>query len=249
MRLILAGLLFGLVGMQLACTDREVPAVPLSWDSPRLLNIQKKWDSLIDSFGSNTWTEANCGERANKLHWLLRTHLSEKDLRELAMSCGRLPAYAEDRTPFVNSVLNHMVVAFIDSEDREYLVALLSTRCPRRVYMYGDIECYLALWERKKTEEYPVLILGEAYSRCRVLEVRRDIARAVRRGFATMRVSGLADPEQNDDECVSNAMKWYRIHKDELESNPEYAKNPTMDRDRYKIPLFVWKAASSGKGG
>lgn len=249
MRRILAALLFALVGMQLACTNGKDRDTPLTWDSPELLAVQTKWEALIESFDSDTGTNANYDERINKLEWLLRTHLSDRNLRELAMSCGQLPVHAEEREPFANAVLNHMVAAFIDSDDRDHLVAMLSTRCPLRVYMYGDIECYLALWERKQTRKYPILILGEVYSQCKIPEVRRDIARAVRRGFATMRVPDLVSPDQDDDECVNNAMKWYLIHKDELESNPEYVKNPAMDRGTYEIPLFLWKTASSGKSG
>jgi hypothetical protein len=251
MKLTIVGVLFGLAVILSACMNGENRAMQrakdaptktaISWDSSKMRSVQKEWDSLCDSFGQDTWTQDNSEERDKMLDSILNKHLSETDLRELAASCGKLPVLEKDRSPFANSVLSHMVVAFVDSGNRKSLVTLLATRCPNRVYTYNDIEYYLALWERKKTLKHPILILGEAYSRCKAPEVRHDIAKVIRRGFATMQIPGLRYSDQKDDSYVENAMKWYQMHKDELAPNPKYGHNAVVDQDTYTIPLFLWK--------
>ena len=89
---------------------------------------------------------------------ILTKHLSEEDLRQLAASCGTLPIKVEDRSPFYNSVLCHMVFAFVLSGDRNSLVTLLATRCPDRVSLYFEIEYLLAGSERRKKLKYPIFI-------------------------------------------------------------------------------------------
>lgn len=254
MKSIITGVLLGFVGILLACTDRGSPATQgisvtatgrsLSWNSPEMRSIQTEWEALAHSFSPKS-TKATVGEDNRRLDGILEKRLSKEDLFALAASCDQLPIAAKDRTGFANAVLAHMILAFGRSGDREHLVTLLSIRCPDRAGPYTDIECFLAGCEHMKTLKYPILILGDAYSQCKVPEVRRVIAHAVRRGFATMKVSGLAGPEQNDDECVSNAMKWYEMHKDELAPNLEYCQNSNQDwiNGQYGIPLFVWKAA------
>ena len=211
-----------------------------------MLDVQKEWDRLCDSFGENTWTKMNYGERCGMLNDILRKRLSDRDLWELARSADVLPTREEDRTGFERSALDFMVWGFTESGDRESLVVLLSNCCPDRIGLYDLIEGYLALSEmvpkeiRPKRIKYPVLLLDDAYHKCRVPGVRHKIADVVRRGFSTMHVPGLTDVT-NDDEYVDIAMKWYRVHKDELVPNLEYCSNRFPKGGRF--PLFTWKTA------
>ena len=67
---------------------------------------------------------------------------------------------------FVNIVLHYMVTAFVDSGDREGLVTLLSTRFRDRIYSEWIEEYLMRDGEGRNTLKYPILILGDAYSRC-----------------------------------------------------------------------------------
>ena len=81
-----------------------------------------------------------------------------------------------------------------------------------------DIEFYLAYYGEKLKD--PILVLGEAFSKCKVPEVRHDIAGAVRRGFAGHGIRG-----KDDAEYVANAMQWYEKEKNHLIVNEEYWRN------------------------
>lgn len=233
--------------MQGAATTRSDP--PLSWDSPKIFRVQKQWNALRESFVKSATKDmmaerSRLPERARALDDILKKGLSEQDLRDLARSCGTLPIQVEDRSPFAISALQYMIMAFVDSGDRDSLVTLLSTRCPDRIGFNSEFECYLAVApERKKTIKHPILVLGDAYAQCKVPEVRRDIASIVRRGFSTIHVPDLKANGKNDAEYVNDAMKWYRAHADELVPNIEYAGN-WQRSDSYKVPLFTWKPES-----
>jgi len=97
-------------------------------------------------------------------------------------------------------------------------VKLLSTRCQSEIGISNDIEYYLADCGKKLKD--PILVLGEAFSKCKVPEVRHDIAGAVRRGFAGHGIRG-----KDDAEYVANAMQWYEKEKDHLIVNVEYWHN------------------------
>jgi hypothetical protein len=112
-----------------------------------------------------------------------------------------------------------MARSFIESGDRESLIAMLTTTpCPNRLSGYEDIEFYLA-WEGKRMKD-PILILGEAYSKCRVPEIRHQLAGAVRRAFADLGIRGKGDADY-----VKNAMQWYEKEKDHLTVNRKYEHN------------------------
>jgi hypothetical protein len=229
----------------LTMRDPDIPVngTPLSWRSPRLISVQKEWYKLRDSFGTHTM-KAEYEKNAKILDEFLEKRLSARDLRELARSCGEVPLRDQDREPFVKSLLDHMLMAFVDSGDRDSLVTLLSIRCPNRVGWQVDIEWFLVVFpEKKRTIKDPILVLGDAYAQCKIPEIRRDIASVVRRGFSTMRIPNLNSKREEDADYVSKAMKWYLEHKDELVPNLEYTQNEGMDRNPYSIPLFNWKSA------
>jgi hypothetical protein len=55
------------------------------------------------------------------------------------------------------------------------------------------------------------LVLGEAYSKCQVPEVRHDLAGVGRRAFIGQGIRG-----KDDAEYVTNAMQWYEEEKSHL---------------------------------
>ena len=148
---------------------------------------------------------------------LFGTRLSQRDLRHLAVSCDSLPPSNSDRSQFANSLLAFMVHAFIRQGDRSALVQLLSVRCPSRVGFRTTIEASLAGAE---TLQDPILILGEAYSKSTVPEVRHDLAAAVRRGFTDLGIRG-----DDDTDFVASAMKWYKAERVCLIPNETYSRN------------------------
>ena len=91
--------------------------------------------------------------------------------------------------PFTDAVLAHIVRVFVASGDRNALVKLLSTRFPPRLG-YGDaIEWYLVIFGKKLKRE-PIMVLGEAYSKCQIPDMHHDIASALRRAFTDLGVRG-----------------------------------------------------------
>ena len=132
-----------------------------------------------------------------------------------------------------------MVIVSVDSGDHESLVRCCHANVPRALDSTSSNTVGILRREKEKTLKYPILILGDAYSQCKVPEVRHDIAAVIRRGFSTMNIPGLESDEQTDDDYVSKAMEWYRTHKDDLVVNGEYGNNLMMGRRLY--PLFTWK--------
>ena len=105
---------------------------------------------------------------------------------------------------FEFEALRYMVRAFASSGDREGLVTLLSRRFPSETISPDElIEFYLAYWGNKTLKD-PILVLGEAYSECRIPEARRKIVAAVRRSFTGSGIRG-----RDDAEFVKNSMQWY----------------------------------------
>ena len=203
------------------CTAKE----PItSWDSPRLLEVQKEWESLLDTANKMHGKERGekYGTKNEKLDKMLRrileSNLSHDALLNLTATCDTLPVRSKDRNHFTNKVLAYMEWTFINSGDRDNLVKLLSTRCQLRICAYDDIELYLA--DRGKKLKDPILVLGEAFSKCKVPEVRHDLAGAVRRGFAGHGIRG-----KDDAEYVANAMQWYQKEKNHLIVNGDYWEN------------------------
>ena len=224
-----------------AHADQDLPAQnekesSISWDSPRMLNLEKEWEELSVSLGKEA-SKDNYGKHGRILDDLIRKRLSDQDFRELAASCAVLSVNQEKRSDFANVMLELMVIVFVDCGDRKSLVTLLSTRCPNRIYLYNDIEFYLVTQGKKLKD--PILILGDAYRMCKVPEVRCDIAAAVRRAFGGLGVMGT-----DDTELVENAMKWYSQNKSGLVCNTRYFHNAMRPRADYnKNPLFKRRPA------
>jgi hypothetical protein len=192
-----------------------------SWDCPKMREVQKEWELLFDTAEKTRGQEHKdkYGGKNEKLYdmldRILKSNLSYDDLRNLTATCGTLPVRAEDRSEFAKAVLAYMERTFIDSGDRDNLVTLLSTRCQLRICGYEDIEFYLAFWGKKLKD--PILVLGEAFSKCKEPAVRHDLAGAVRRGFVGQGIRG-----KDDAEYVTNAMQWYEKEKNDLAVNVQY---------------------------
>jgi len=218
-----------------------------------MLAIQNEWESLCNTAKHARGREAveKYGLKDEKLdpmlEDILNKNLSKEDLRNLAATCETLPIRETDQDLFTRVLLKFMVRAFTETGDKQSLVKVLSTRCPDCIYHTAFIEYYLAQWGGEKLTD-PILILGEAYAKCRVPEVRRHIAVAFRRGFTSMGIHG-----KDDDEFVANAMQWYEKEKDHLYVNPGYLlleAPPLYEEEVYtkkvnfdKIPpLFIEKS-------
>ena len=139
---------------------------------------------------------------------IVRRNVTNGDLRRLAATCGSLPTYQYRWSWFTRDVFNYLIESIVDWGDRDLLLEVLSTRCPEDVGRHGLIEYYLVLRESKVKE--PIVLLSDAYARCRDGDVRRHIAAAFRRGFTASGMTG-----KDDSEFVSNAVQWYtenRVH-------------------------------------
>jgi hypothetical protein len=196
------------------CTAKETIT---SWQCPRLLEVQKEWDSAP----IKTQDKSEYDELRKKRHRILESNLSHDALLNLTATCETLPVRAKDWNAFTNEVLAYMERTFINSGDRDNLVKLLSTRCQLDLGWDEEIEFCLALHGKKLKD--PILVLGEAFSKCKIPEVRHDIAGAVRRGFAGHGIRG-----KDDAEYVANAMQWYEKEKEYLVVNQMYWKNAMM---------------------
>lgn len=215
-----AVLLWFAIALQQGCGEKQAApeGTPISWHSPRMLEIKKEWDSL---FRIETKTMDDYADLSRAMEAVLGKRLSDQDVRQLAASCEMLPINAKERSDFDNAVLNVMVEILVDLADRDSLVKMLSTRCPNYICHYAYIEYNLVFHGYKLKD--PILILGEAYSKCRVAEVRYDIASAVRRSFAGLGIRG-----KDDADFVKNAMQWYEKEKDHLTVNSLYWENELL---------------------
>jgi formylglycine-generating enzyme required for sulfatase activity len=158
-------------------------------------------------------------------------------MSELAATCDRLPVSEKDWSGFERCLILEMASIFLKDGDRDSLVTLFSTRLPSR-YHFMDIEDLVVRCGTKLKD--PVLVLGDAYAKCQVPEVRLQIAQAIRRGFKGSGIRG------NDDaEFVKNAMQWYEREKDHLAFNPEYSYNRGQGDGYIKRPLFVRKPSAA----
>jgi hypothetical protein len=171
--------------------------------------LEREWDSLLRN-PPREEPLSKKGKLIKAQRDLLRKNLSTDDMRHLAATCGMLPIHEPNPNEFKINALQFIVARFIESGDQENLVTLLSARFPDWVGPECPTGYYLIHCPSNMLRN-PVLVLGEAYSRCNVPEVRRDIAKTVRSGFA-----GFDIPGKNDDEFVRNAMQWYEKHKGRL---------------------------------
>ena len=153
----------------------------------------------------------------------------------------RLPRRTEAATS--DSFLEVAAVLLIDSGDRDGLLTLFSIRFPRRIHHYTDTEFLLVLRGTKIKD--PILILGEAYAKCRVAAVQKEIATAVRHGFSGSGIRG------NDDaKFVQDSMRWYEREKEHLILNIDYSRNAVGTLISYKDnPLFVRKPLAGKTAG
>jgi len=254
-RSICARLLLGFAVLSIGCEPREqatqdgskrMPSKnspreaksEISWDSPKMLAIEKEWKSLDTARGPHREGDRAMDKiskimeaRAN----VLRKRLSAEDMCQLAAMCGTLPLNAPKESAFIYAVVAHMIDVFVDLGDRVNLVRLLSTHFVQRIGLQWYIEECLVGGKLLKD---PILILGEAYTKCEVPEVRDEIAAAVRRAFAGSGIVG-----KDDADFVNNSMRWYEQNKDQLMVNPYYAiKSSSIDPAVAKYPLFVKKS-------
>ncbi len=194
-----------------------------SWNSPRMLAIQSQYESLLDAAHKTTQGPAYVAKYGFKneilthtLYHIVTSNLSAGDLRQLAATCGTLPTDENDWSPFTKDVFSYMMQSIVDSGDRDIVLKTLSTRCPDCIWYSRFVEFYLAEKGEMKLKD-PVLLLGEAYFKCRDPEVRHRIATAVRRGFTSSGIRG-----KDDAEFVSNAMRWYQKESGHLMLNPRH---------------------------
>ena len=189
----------------------------ISWNSPKISEIEREWQEL-----ENTWAEtpkkipgppgSNHTQVETLQKKLIGIRLSDRELQGLAGAAGPIP----DRK-FVKQVVDCMVRSFLETGDRDTLVTILSKRCPDRV-VSEPIEIYLAYLGYRLKD--PILILGQAYSKCQDPQTCHALAGAVRRGFADLGIQG-----KDDADYVKNAMQWYENEKDHLAVNPKYINN------------------------
>jgi len=213
-----------LVGVALAVQQgcEENQGEHITWDSPKMREVEKQWQSLQDAYERTPEKIPGKGPKDKAEHLnamvdrLLRKRLSDRELRQLAGSIQIM-----QNQEFVDRVVKFMVRCFTDSGDRKSLVTLLSTQCPGRVGFQNPVEFYLTHWGHRLKD--PILILGEAYSQCQVPATRHDLAAAVRRSFAGLGIRG-----KDDAEYVKNAMQWYENEKDHLIANPNYWRNELL---------------------
>ncbi len=194
--------------------EKEEDGPAIDWDSPRMRELEGEWNSLR----LLTSHDLDKGSRFDMLvDRLFRTRVSARRLRELAAS-SKLALIPDDHDSFVDSILAYMAKSFVESGDRQSLVELLAMRCPYLIDGPKTIECFLAVRGWRLND--PILVLGEAYAKCRVPETRHALAASARRGFADLGIRG-----KDDEEFVNNAMRWYEKEKGHLIANDLYFMN------------------------
>lgn len=214
----------GLVTQQGCAQERAgQPGTPLAWDSPRMVEIKREWQSLVDAYERTPEKipgetgKDKVGALGEMTARLFRKRLSDQDLRQLAASSSMLSGEGANRR-FEDEMVLFMVRFFTELGDRDSLVKLLSARCPSRMGPNYTLEFYLASQGTRLKD--PILVLGEAYSKSIVPQARHDLAAAVHRGFVGLGIRG-----KDDAEYVANAMQWYQQEKDHLIVNSEFYRN------------------------
>jgi hypothetical protein len=205
-----------------AGVDQKQERTVGDWDSPRMREIENEWQALWDGYyedPTRNQSKSEYGTLMMAVERLFRTRLSGRSLRQLAARSEKAPVpTVYGSPPFESGVLEFMVQTFVESGDRESLVELLSKRCPYRVGWMTTIEYFVAYSGWRFAD--PILIFGEAHSKCQVPETRHALAAAVRRSFAGFGIHG-----KDDSEFVSNAIRWYMKEKGDLIVNREYYRN------------------------
>jgi hypothetical protein len=193
------------------CQRKPPPGPPItSWTSPRMLEVQKEWESVRQQH-QNTYTKAEYADRCARLTTVIANNLSDEDMKRLAATCDSLLIRYQDRSEFANNVLDYMIMSFLSTRDRDSLVTVLSKRYQPRMAL-DNIELILVSSGTRIKD--PILVLSDAYVKCKTPEGRRSLASAVRRAFAGHKIEG-----KDDTEFVNNAMQWYEKEKDHLKVN------------------------------
>ncbi len=222
-----------------AAAERGDGSGAMTWDSTELARIKQTWIERKARLSALPPMQAY-GEEIGLLGDVLGESLSEKQLGEVASSCKTMPL---KRGGFHNTLLEALVVACVYRGYRDNLVTLLSIRFPERIGVNEDVEYFIVVCGTKLKD--PVLVLGEAYDKCQVPDVRRAIAAAVRRAFIGSGIRGTDDAE-----FVRNAMRWYAQNKHGLVLNRLYDDNKVMaGADYSKVPLFVERRNDKAPGG
>jgi hypothetical protein len=209
----------------------------LSWDSARVRDLATQIEAEERAKVDPERVYARTKQAVTKA---FRDRFSKGELHSLASSFASTPKDLRRRSTesWTHSqilIYEALFDAFLETGDREGLVTLLSTRCQPFMYFYTEVELYLALHGKRLKD--PVLVLDEAYSKCRTPEVRRVIAEAVRQAFMAHAIVG-----RDDHESVANAMEWYRRHRDRLVDNTQaYGENTggVLGGKYEKHPLFI----------
>lgn len=216
------------------------PAAPaeanskITWDSPKLRDIEQTCRQT--PLPPDTPIRERATKGLLKMVDVLRARLSEKERRELVESFDTMPVEKRGGSAFPYSLPEAMVIVLLESKDRDGLVTLLSKRFPPRIGLYTDIESELVSEDYKMKDS--ILILGEAYSKCKLPAMRASIAETVRHVFTGLGVRG-----KDDDEFVKNAMEWYEQNKEHLIINDGYASS-VIEGYYEERPLFKKKNAS-----
>jgi len=205
------------LAIQAGCGEKQPTAetTGISWNSPKMRDVKREWAFLRNFCQEASTNKSNAKPDAYRellrmQENLFRKRFSIEDVRQLTATCESLPLHWREWSDFDKAVIRFIVETLVYSRDSESLVTLLSTRLPLRIGSW-PIEFYLA---QQATLNDPIRILGQAYSKCEIPEVRQAIAAAVRRAFG-----GLEIPGENESEFVANAMQWYEVKKQHLVVN------------------------------
>jgi len=216
----------------------------LTWHAARMLAIEDEYLLLWQRDSEKQKANPGAGksiysETCQACGRLIRARLSYKDLCQLVESCETLPVRSQDRQGGLQAdILEVMVQTFVEIGDRDSLVELLSKRFVSHIGSTKRIELYLASQGnllqafRGNRQKDLVLVLGEAYTKCKIPEVRVEIAASVRRAF------GLEIHLKDDAEFVAEAMRWYEENMDHLEVNRIYDLNELQPLDDSRIQTY-----------
>lgn len=180
------------------------------WDSPEMIAAKQEWDFLLKNPPPENQRLAKNTELGKAQSAILNRILSKDAMHRLAASCDTLPVHQPDPNAFEFNVLQQIVIRFAKAGDREGLVGVFSKRYPEDLGPELPTETFLLGFPRPQLTD-PILIFGDAYSRCTEPEVRSRITRAVRAAFA-----GVPIPGETDTEFVVSAMQFYVKEKDNL---------------------------------
>jgi len=198
-----------------------------------LAALQTQWERSVATLGQSS--KDTMIPRMDRLIELLRQSTPaqrEQYFRDLLKS---LQQGEVGTRGFVDTLLGPFIVYLTDCQDREHLVELLATECPRAVYLTPDIEFFLA--DSKMPDG--VLILFDCYDRCKTDANRANVARAIIRAFAPLADRAgiwVDEPDMNllaRRDFIDSCKAWYLQHRHDLALNSSYSEHsmhlPTRD--------------------